>query len=140
MSEQEITLGQSTDSNYQLHSLQVYKTPVLPTDAVNLLYSGQGGPIKPFYCATVVSDQSGPDDFPGYPIYGAYGGPYQDGFLVAEWDCAMVGFYNSDTKNTYIAWPNVGPGGYWYVYYRRTGSDTPDKLNMLMVRKQFIIT
>jgi hypothetical protein len=136
MSEQEITLGQSTDSNYQLHSLRVYKTPVLPTDAVNLLYSGQGGPIKPFYCATTVYLQSSADDYPGYLITS---GDYPAGFPVADWECAMVGFQNSDVKNTYIAWPNVS-GGKWYVYYRRTGNATPDKLNMLMVRKQFIIT
>ena len=135
MSEQEITLGQSKDSNYQLHSLQVYKTPVLPTDAVNLLYSGQGGPIKPFYCTTAVDLQSGPDDFPGYFISNV---DYPAGFPFADWECAMLGFQNSDVKNTYIAWPNVS-GGKWYIYYRRTGSGSPDKLNMLMVRKQFII-
>ena len=136
MSEQEITLGESTDSNYQLHSLRVYKTPVLPTDAVNLLYSGQGGPIKPFYCTTAVDLQSGPDDFPGYKVTAF---PEYTEFPVADWECAMVGFQNQDVKNTYVAWPNVS-GGNWYVYYRRTGSGGLDKLNMLMVRKQFIIT
>lgn len=143
MSEQEITLDKSIDHSYQVHSLKVYKEPALPTDAVNLLYAGEGLPLKPFYCVMVVGNQTEDDNFPGYRVdttWSPNAGDYPNGFPVADWECAMVGFKNTDDNDTYVAWPNVGVDGKWYVYYRRTGHDSEDQLNMLMVRRQFIFT
>lgn len=137
MSEQEITLDKSIDHSYQVHSLKVYKAPVLPTDAVNLLYAGEGLPLKPFRCVMVTSTQPEDDNFPGYRIED---GAFPDGYPVADWECAMVGFRNQDDQDTYVAWPNVGVDNKWYVYYVRTGHDSDDQLNMLMVRRQFIFT
>jgi len=124
----------------QLHSCQIYKTPVLPTDAVPLDYSLATPPLPPFDAVYVVGLQ-GIDPTTNYK----YRVTQQGGYIYpqSEWNCMVVGFQNENKDNVANVFPsrtneNDINDGTWYVGSSRSLSNNLpgyDYIWCLMSRK-----
>jgi len=147
MSVQTILLNKDSNQrgiyDAQLHSCQVYKTPVDPTDAVPLSYTvGPSPPLQPFEAVVVVGIQG---DIPDIN-YSTFVTRASDGYVYTQkdWNCTVVGFQNEGEYNVENVFPSTKNSsgvndGYWHVAVSRSLPDPPlpgtDYIWCLMTRK-----